>query len=274
MDDAARGLDFWAAYLTNGKHLAFYASFGFTIAAAGFGALFALLFGLLGATLRRARPAPLRLLGAGYAGIIRGIPDVLFFLFFPLAFEQIVEWIRAGSVCSAPELAAQIARWPPCPDANIFFSTSGYLAIACVSFGIVYGAFAASVIHGALDAVPKGQTDAARAFGMTERQILWRVQIRQMWIYALPGLSNTWVLLLKATSLLSLLQIDDIVTWANRLGAPNYLPQVGLVHPDWRWRYYLAVLLFYIALTWLSERLFAWLRRRAARGILAPEAAT
>src|SRR5690606_18800069 len=91
---------------------------------------------------------------------------------------------------------------------------------------------------------------------------------RQMWVYALPGLSNVWMLLIKATSLLSLLQIADIVLWADRLGAPNFLPAVGLVHDDWRWRYYLVLFLFYILVTWLSEKAFDAIMRRAGRGIL------
>lgn len=264
-------LAFWAGYFTNGKHLAWYASFRFTILAAIFGAICALGFGLGGAALRRSRFAPFRLIGATYANVVRGVPDVLFFLFFPLAFEQTVEWVMATQVCDPGDIAAGNSRWPPCTAANWFLSTTEYLVLACVSLGIVYGAFASNVIHGAMNAVPRGQLEAARAYGMTHSQVLWRVHIRQMWIYALPGLSNVWLLLLKATSLLSLLQIADIVLWADRLGAPNFLPQVGLVHPDWRWRYYLVLFLFYILVTWLSERFFAWLRARAGRGMISAE---
>jgi polar amino acid transport system permease protein len=76
------------------------------------------------------------------------------------------------------------------------------------------------------------------------------------------------MLIVKATSLLSLLQIADIVLWADRLGAPNFLPAVGLVHEDWRWRYYLVLFVFYILVTWLSERVFEAMMRRAGKGIL------
>jgi polar amino acid transport system permease protein len=88
-----------------------------------------------------------------------------------------------------------------------------------------------------------------------------------MWIYALPGLSNCWMLLIKSTALLSLLQIADIVLWAERLGSPNYTRTAGLVHPDWRWQYYLVLLVFYILLTFASEKVFAALTRWAARGM-------
>ena len=262
-EDAA----FWLAYFTNGKHLTWYASVQYTLAAAFFGALIALAFGIAGAAATTSRILPLRLVGGLYVNMVRGIPDVLFFLFFPLAFEQLVELIRAQAVCTPETLAANAGQWPPCDAANWFLGTGEYLLLACVSLGIVYGAFAANVIAGAMRSVPQGQLEAARAFGFTNAQVLWSFQIRQMWIYALPGLSNVWMLLIKATSLLSLLQISDIVLLADRLGAPNFTRSAGLVHPDWRWGYYLVLLVFYILLTFVSEKVFAALRRWAGRGM-------
>jgi polar amino acid transport system permease protein len=259
---------FWLGYFTNGKHLAWYASFRFTILAAVLGALLGLTFGLGGTALLRSRFALLRIIGQAYANIVRGVPDVLFFLFFPLAFEQTVEWIWSKQVCTPESIAARAAAWPPCADANWFLSSTEYLFLASISLGIVYGAFTANVINGAMNAVPKGQLEAARAYGLSRSQVFWHIHVRQMWIYALPGLSNVWMLLIKATSLLSLLQIADIVLWAERLGAPNYLRNVGLVHPDWRWAYYLVLFLFYIFVTFLSERGFAWLRRQVGRGVM------
>jgi polar amino acid transport system permease protein len=262
-DDVA----FWLGYLTNGKHLSWYASVQYTLAAAVFGMLFALLMGLLGAAARNSRLRPLRLLGDLYINSIRGIPDVLFFLFFPLAFEQLVELVRAQAVCTPEGLAANAGQWPPCDAANWILGTPEYLALACVSLGIVYGAFAANVISGAMNAVPKGQLEAARAYGFSNAEVLWRFHIRQMWVYALPGISNVWLLLIKATSLLSLLQIADIVQLADRLGAPNFSRSAGLLHPDWRWAYYLVLLVFYILVTFVSEKVFAALTRWASRGM-------
>ena len=258
--------EFWASYLTNGRHLNWYASFQYTVIAALLGGAFALLFGIGGAALRNAHATPLRLIGTIYINMVRGIPDVLFFIFFPLAFEQLVELFIAQGACP-PGSAAAVGTWPPCPEANWFLGTGDYLMLASVSLGIVYGAFTANVISGALNSVPRGQLEAARAFGMSRSQVLWRVHIRQMWIYALPGLSNCWLLLIKATSLLSLLQITDIVRGANLLGSPNFSRSAGVVHGDWRWGYYLALVLFYILVTYLSEKAFAALTRWASRGM-------
>lgn len=262
-DDVA----FWIGYLTNGKHLAWYASVQFTLFAAVCGGLVALVLGLAAAAVRNSAPWPFRMVAAGYINIVRGVPDVLFFLFFPLAFEQAMEWLASTQVCTPETLALNTGQWPPCDAANWRLTTFEYLIMASVSLGIVYGAFTANVIWGALRAVPHGQLEAARAYGMSKAQVLWRIHIRQMWVYALPGLSNVWMLIIKATSLLSLLQIADIVLWADRLGAPNFTRSAGLVHPDWRWGYYLVLLVFYILLTFLSEKVFAAVTRWAGRGM-------
>ena len=254
------------AYITNGKHLAWYASVRFTLIAAIAGAAFAVLFGMLGAAMKQSGFWPFRILGNFYTNILRGVPDVLFLLFFPLAFEQGVEYFMAQSLCTSAELAVT-GLWPPCEAAQWFLSTTDYLIMACISLGIVYGAFAANVIHGAMQAVPKGQLEAAAAYGFSPKQIFWRIQVRQMWVYALPGLSNVWMLLFKATSLLSLLQISDIVQWAARLGGANYFPRVGLVHPDWRWKYYLVLFFSFILMTLLSEKFFKAMQTRASRGL-------
>lgn len=117
----------WLAYLTNGKHLAWYGSVQYTLIAALLGGVCALLFGLGGASLKRSTLPPLRLVGSAYTNMVRGIPDVLFFLFFPLAFEQLIELLISQSACSAVDLAANPGLWPPCRAANWFLSPAEYL---------------------------------------------------------------------------------------------------------------------------------------------------
>jgi len=262
---------FWLGYFTNGKHLGWYASVQYTLEAMVLGAAVALVLGLVAAAIRNSGPLPLRWLAAGYINVVRGVPDVLFFLFFPIAFEQGLEWILSTQVCTPATLALNTGQWPPCDAANISFTKDQYLILAGVSLGIVYGAFVANVIAGALRAVPAGQLEAARAYGMSRMQVLVRIHIRQMWVYALPGLSNVWMSIIKATSLLSLLQIMDFVTWAQRLGASNFSKAAGLVHDDWRWRYYLVLLIFYIVVTYISEKVFNVLGARVKRGMALAE---
>jgi polar amino acid transport system permease protein len=266
---------FWIGFLTNGKHLLWYASVGYTLTAMVLGALVALIFGLVAAAIRTSGPLPLRWLASAYINVVRGVPDVLFFLFFPIAFEQGLEWIISFQVCTPETLSLNPGQWPPCDAANLSFTKTQYLILACVSLGIVYGAFVANVIAGALRAVPTGQLEAARAYGMSRGQVLLHIHVRQMWVYALPGLSNTWQALVKATSLLSLLQIMDFVAWARLLGASNFSKAAGLVHDDWRWRYYIVLLVFYVIVTFLSEKVFNALSKRVRRGMpLAEQHAT
>jgi polar amino acid transport system permease protein len=86
-----------------------------------------------------------------------------------------------------------------------------------------------------------------------------------MWIFALPGLSNLWMILVKATPLLFLLGIQDIVYWARELGGAK-TSFYTYPHPDWRVWYFLVVLVFYLAVTAVSERAFTWLMDRMSLG--------
>jgi polar amino acid transport system permease protein len=83
---------------------------------------------------------------------------------------------------------------------------------------------------------------------MTRRQVFWRILVPQMWIYALPGLSNIWMILIKATPLLFLLGIEDIVYWARELGGSR-TSAYQYPHPDWRFWYFFGLLIFYLAFT-------------------------
>ena len=74
-----------------------------------------------------------------------------------------------------------------------------------------------------------------------------------MWRFALPGLSNLWQILIKATPLLFLLGVEDIVYWARELGGIANARFTDYPHGDWRLEYFLGLLVFYLAFTKLSE---------------------
>ena len=86
-----------------------------------------------------------------------------------------------------------------------------------------------------------------------------------MWVYALPGLSNLWMILVKATPLLFLLGVEDIVYWAKDLGGSKTSTH-SYPHGDWRLWYFLGLLIFYLVLTWLSEKFFNRLMSRFSHG--------
>jgi polar amino acid transport system permease protein len=271
--NALDGAAWLFCYLTTPKHQQFYFSFLVVIVLIVLAAPLALALGFLGAFARRSLLAPLRWAGYAYTSMVRGIPDVIFFLFVPIALDQMLELVRHRMRC--PEVVEPVYRgndFVVCVAAKLPLSsapqwiheTYGFF-LALVAFAIVFGAFAANTIDGALNAVPRAQLETARAFGMSESQVFRRIHLPQMWVYALPGLSNLWMILIKATPLLFLLGIEDIVYWARELGGTK-TSFFEYPHPDWRVWYFLALLVFYLLLTWISEKAFAAMNRRVSRG--------
>ena len=138
-------------------------------------------------------------------------------------------------------------------------------SLAVLTFAIVFGAFAANVLYGAMGAVPRAQMETGEAYGMSNRQTFWRILVPQMWVYALPGLSNLWMILIKATPLLFLLGVRDVVYWAKELGGLK-TNAFAYPHPDWRLWYFLGLLVFYLTLTKLSELILNRVMARLTHG--------
>ncbi|WP_425038378.1 ABC transporter permease [Primorskyibacter sp. S187A] len=250
-----------ACYLTTGKHMGFYWSFLTVLTLLAITAPASLAMGFFGAISARARVAPLRWFGKGYISIVRGVPDIAFFLFFVIALDQGFEWMRHQVLC--PDWTDPIRQgndFLVCPDAKLPLGNAAQwihevygFSLAVMTFAIVFGAFAANVLFGAMQAVPRAQLETAEAYGMSERQTFWRILVPQMWVYALPGLGNLWMVLIKATPLLFLLGVEDIVYWARELGGAKTARFTDYPHGDWRMWYFFALLVFYLAFTRVSE---------------------
>lgn len=244
----------FSCFLTNGVHLSFYMSFIKVLVLLLVTAPVALAVGFAGAMATRATLPPLRWLGEGYIAIMRGVPDIAFFLFFVIALDQAFEWTRHQVLC--PDWTDPIRQgndFLVCPDAKmplgraaewVHQTYSFFLAV--ITFAIVFGAFA--------------------AYGMSRRQTFWRILVPQMWIYALPGLSNLWLILIKATPLLFLLGIEDIVYWAREIGGTKTSQFTDYPHGDWRMWYFLFLLVFYLSFTRISEILLERLTVRLSHG--------
>ena len=259
--DTLEGLRWASCYLTTGKHMGLYSSVFTVLLLLAITAPTALLFGFGGATAARSRIPPLRWLGKGYTAIVRGVPDIAFFLFFVIALDQGFEWLRHQVKCPDwPDAIRQGNDFVVCQQAKLPLSSApewvhqayGFF-LAVLTFSIVFGAFASNVLFGAMRAVPRAQLETAEAYGMTRRQTFWRILVPQMWVYALPGLSNLWMVLIKATPLLFLLGIEDIVYWARELGGTKNARFTDYPHGDWRMWYFLALLVFYLCFTKVSE---------------------
>lgn len=270
LDDLA----WMACYLTTGKHMAIYTSVFTVLLLLAITAPTALAFGFLGASSARSHFAPLSWIGKAYIAVVRGVPDIAFFLFFVIALDQLFEWIRHEIKC--PDwtdsiwqgndfVVCDIAKLPLGNAPQWVHETYGFM-LAVLTFAIVFGAFAANVLYGAMRAVPHNQLETAEAYGMSRRQVYWRILVPQMWVFALPGLSNLWMVLIKATPLLFLLGVEDIVYWARELGGAKTPRFTDYPHGDWRMWYFLALLIFYLLFTRVSEIVLDKVMRKLTHG--------
>ena len=270
LDDLA----WMACYLTTGKHMAIYTSVFTVLLLLAITAPTALAFGFIGASSARSHFPPLSWIGKAYIAVVRGVPDIAFFLFFVIALDQLFEWIRHEIKC--PDwtdsiwqgndfVVCDIAKLPLGNAPQWVHEIYGFM-LAVLTFAIVFGAFAANVLYGAMRAVPHNQLETAEAYGMSRRQVYWRILVPQMWVFALPGLSNLWMVLIKATPLLFLLGVEDIVYWARELGGAKTPRFTDYPHGDWRMWYFLALLIFYLLFTRVSEIVLDKVMRKLTHG--------
>tara|TARA_B100001093_G_C26842367_1_gene1021144 strand:+ start:1649 stop:2515 length:867 start_codon:yes stop_codon:yes gene_type:complete len=267
------GMMWLSCYVTTAKHMSFYFSFLVVICLISLAAPLAIAFGFAGAVASRSSKRIFRYIGKGYLAMIRGIPDIVFFLFMPIALDQAFEYLRHKILC--PEVTEAVRQgndFVVCTVAKLPLSTASEwvhdiygFSLALLAFGFVFGAFTGNVLAGAMSAVPKNQLETGEAFGFSPRQIFRRILLPQMWVYALPGLSNLWMILIKATPLLFLLGVEDIVYWAKELGGIK----TGVYeypHPDWRSWYFGVLLIFYLMLTYLSQTVLDKLSAKFSQG--------
>jgi polar amino acid transport system permease protein len=171
-------------------------------------------------------PLPLRGLLRGYVDVIRGTPLlVVFFLIF----------------YGLPPLGILI---------------SGF-ATAVIAFSLFAGGHISEIVRGAIGAIPKGQSDAAKALGLTFWPRTASVLLPQALPIALPAWVNTAVEMLKGTSLVVLVSVNDLtfetVKIAERTGNPMPL--------------YIAAAIIYVGINLVISRLGAWLERRISYGV-------
>jgi len=123
-----------------------------------------------------------------YISIVRGTPLLvqLFVIFYGL-----------------PSLGVVIDPWPS----------------AIIAFSINVGGYAAEVIRAAILSVPKGQWEAAYMIGMSHRRALTRIILPQAARVSVPPLSNTFISLVKDTSLASLILVTELFREAQQVAA-------------------------------------------------------
>lgn len=84
------------------------------------------------------------------------------------------------------------------------------LVAGIVVLGVVQGAYSTEVLRGAIIAVPQGQIEAGRAYGMSPGLLLRRITLPAMLPYAIPGLANLWLIATKDTALLAVVGFSEL----------------------------------------------------------------
>ncbi|HLA32285.1 MAG TPA: histidine ABC transporter permease HisQ [Pseudomonas sp.] len=203
--------------------------------------LLSLLIGLVGASLKLSSNRLLRGLATGYTTLIRSIPDlvIMLLLFYniQILLNQLTEWLELEQIVINPFLAG------------------------VVTLSFIYGAYFTETFRGAFQSVPRGVIEAALAYGMSPWRVFKRVLFPQMMRFALPGIGNNWQVLIKATALVSIIGLSDIVKATQDAGKSSmqlfYFTLVGAV--------------IYLAITTLSSLVLTWLEHRYAVGVRGAE---
>lgn len=177
-----------------------------------------IMLGLSVALARLYGPAPLVMLVRFYVWLIRGTPLLvqLFLIFYGL------------------------------PSAGIVLDA---FTAAVIGFTLNIGAYSSEIIRATLAAIPKGQWEAAYSIGMNWPQVMWRVILPQAARIAVPPLSNTFISLVKDTSLAAAVTVPELFQAAQRLASVTYEPLILYVETA------LIYLLFSSVLSTLQDKL-------------------
>ncbi|TDN63099.1 ABC transporter permease subunit [Paraburkholderia sp. BL10I2N1] len=162
----------------------------------------AFLVGLLGATAKLSGNRLSFFLSTCYTTLIRGVPDLVLMLltFYSIQIALNVVTDRVG--------ATQV-------DISPFWAGSA-------TIGLVYGAYFVETFRGAYLSISRGQIEAAMAYGMTYWTAFKRIIFPQLMLHALPGISNNWQVIVKATALVSIIGLSDLVKAAQNAGRSTF----------------------------------------------------
>lgn len=193
--------------------------------------------GLAGAGAKLSKNRPLALLFEGYTTLIRGVPDLVLMLLIFYGLQMLLNGLTDSLGLAQFDIDPMVA--------------------GIITLGFIYGAYFTETFRGAFLAVPRGHIEAATAFGFTGSQTFRRILFPAMMRYALPGIGNNWQVILKATALVSLLGLEDVVKATQLAGKSTWQP------------FYFAIVagIIYLVFTTVSNGVLLWLERRYSVGV-------
>jgi polar amino acid transport system permease protein len=196
---------------------------------------FTIIIGLIGGLGRISKNPVIHLIATLYVEIIRGIPLLV----------QLIWWYFA-----APVVIQEIGR-------AIHFSAmanyhSNAIVLAILGLAICYGAYMAEIFRAGIQSIHKGQMEAARSLGMTYFQSMRHVILPQAIRVVLPPVGNEFIMLIKDTSLVSVVAVEDLTRRGREYMSAHF-------NPIQTWTF---VALLYLLLTLFAARIIAWLENR------------
>ena len=202
----------------------------------------AIVLGLIGVALRLSPVRWLAWLGDLYSTVIRGIPDLVLILLIFYGGQDIINRV------------APLLGYEDYIDLNPLIAGIGTL-------GFIFGAYLSETFRGAFLGIPKSQAEAGVAYGMSNRQVFFRIQVPQMIRLAIPGFTNNWLVLTKATALISVVGLQDMMFKAKQAADATREP----------FTFFLAVAALYLVLTSISLLALKYLERRYSVGVKVAE---
>ena len=207
-----------------------------TIQLALLSVLVAIVLGLVSAIAKLFGSKPLAIIADCYTTLIRGVPDLVLMLviFYGLqmALNSVTESLGMDQIDIDP------------------------FSAGVITIGFIYGAYFTETFRGAFMTVSKGQIEAGVAYGFTPAQVFIKIIFPLMMRFALPGLSNNWLVTMKATALVSIIGLVDIVKVTQDAGKGTY-----------HFFFFTIVAgVLYLMFTTISNLVFWWLNRVFSTG--------
>jgi L-cystine transport system permease protein len=214
----------WLQLMVDSSGPLLWAALVFTIPLAILSFIFGVSLGLVTALARMFAPGPVAALARFYVWVFRGTPLLvqLFLIFYGL------------------------------PSVGI---TLDAFVAALIGFTLNVGAYSSEIIRAVISAVPKGQWEASYSIGMTFGQAMRRTVLPQATRIAVPPLSNTFIALVKDTSLAAVITVPEMFQATQRIVATTYEPLV----------LYIQVALFYLVMSSVLSQIQAYLEDHFAR---------
>ncbi|HOB63042.1 MAG TPA: amino acid ABC transporter permease [Candidatus Competibacteraceae bacterium] len=223
-----------------------------TIRLALWGSLLAALIGGVMGVCRVAHSLFLRLLSRSYVELIRNMPPLVFiFIFYFFISSQLMPAldVEGWLVDAGPTTLSVLALLFGPPELLSNF-LSGLICLA-----LFEGAYVTEIVRAGIEAVPKGQWEGGRALGLNSRQVLREIVLPQAVQRVIPPLAGQFISLIKDSSLISLISIQELTFTGTELAVSS-----GQVFEVW-----LTVAALYFLLCFILARLFRRLELRLAR---------